>query len=98
MGERGRGGNITEIHLQGPTLCDGHVAKIKTDIAVPPLPEGEASGSVRGLLAGHGSPRCRLHLPRPLRYIRPQPRPEHLGGEPVHHLKAFSDAPQYESS
>ena len=43
MGEKGRGGNITEIHLQSPTLCDGHVAKIKTDIAVPPLPEGEAS-------------------------------------------------------
>ena len=44
MGERGRGGNIAEVHLQSPTLCDGHVAKIKTDITVPPLPAGEASG------------------------------------------------------
>ena len=66
MGERGGGGNITEIHLQSPTLCDGHGAKIKTDIAVPLLAEGEASGSVRRLPAGRGSPRCRLHLQRPL--------------------------------
>ena len=87
MGERGGGGNKTEIHLQSPTLCDGHGAKIKTDIVVPPLPEGEASGSVHLLPAGQGSPRCRLHLQRPLRYIRPQPRPGHLGGEPVHPLK-----------
>ena len=44
MGERGRGENIAEVHLQSPTLCDGHVAKIKTDIIVPPLPAAEASG------------------------------------------------------
>ena len=66
MGERGVGGNITEIHLQSPTLCGGHVAKIKTDIVVPLLPEGEASGAVHRLPAGQGSPRCRLHLQRPL--------------------------------
>ena len=29
MGERGGGGNITEIHLQSPTLCGGHVATKK---------------------------------------------------------------------
>ena len=66
MGERGGGGNITEIHQQSPTLCGGHVAKIKTDIVVPLLPEGEARAAVHRLPAGQGSPRCRLHLQRPL--------------------------------
>ena len=62
MGERGGRDTITEIQLQSPTLCGGHVAKIKTDIVEPLLQEGEASGVVHRLPAGQGSPRCRLHL------------------------------------
>ena len=54
------------IHLQSPTLWEGHVAKIITDIVIPLFPEGEASAAVHRLPAGQGSPRYRLHLLRPL--------------------------------
>ena len=83
MGERGRGGNIAEIHLGSPTLCDGHVAKKKNGLVYRRSQRGgPADGLYVGCRRGRGHPGAVSTSRDPCVKSVPSPDPDIWEGNP----------------